>query len=80
MRTVNVNPGLPLKLWRISLGIRQYELSAQLGIAQCRLSQVEAGLRRLPPPQELKLRQLLGLDQEGGQPPAAGGDDQQPQP
>ena len=37
--------GLELKLRRIQRGLRQYEVAAQVGIAPCRLSEIEADRR-----------------------------------
>jgi transcriptional regulator with XRE-family HTH domain len=36
---------LELKLKRIRSGLRQYEVAARVGIAPCRLSEIEAGRR-----------------------------------
>ena len=52
---------LELKLMRIRLGLRQYQVAAQIGIAPCRLSEIETG-RRQPSP-ELEARILSVLQQ-----------------
>ena len=44
---------LELKLMRIKRGLRQYEVAAKVGIAPCRLSEIEIG-RREPSPELLK--------------------------
>ncbi len=41
-----------LKITRIKLGLRQYEVAAAVGIAPCRLSEIETG-RREPSPELL---------------------------
>ena len=40
------NPGLKLKLLRITRGIRQYDLAIRVGIAPNRLSEIESGRRQ----------------------------------
>lgn len=44
---------LELKLKRIKRGLRQYQVAAKVGIAPCRLSEIEAG-RRKPSPELLE--------------------------
>ena len=52
-------PGLQLKIERIRLGLRQFELAAQAGIHPSRLSLIESG-RVTPHPDELmRLREVL---------------------
>jgi len=41
--------GLELKLRRIESGLRQYEVAARVGIAPCRLSEIETGRREADP-------------------------------
>jgi transcriptional regulator with XRE-family HTH domain len=38
-----------LKLKRIRSGLRQYQVAAKVGIAPCRLSEIEAGRREADP-------------------------------
>jgi transcriptional regulator with XRE-family HTH domain len=42
-----------LKLLRIRRGLRQYQVAAKVGIAPCRLSEIETG-RREPSPELLE--------------------------
>jgi transcriptional regulator with XRE-family HTH domain len=41
--------GIDLKIARLKAGLRQYELAAQLGIPQSRLSEIESGRRYATP-------------------------------
>ena len=51
--------GLELKIIRLRVGIRQYDLAARLGILPNRLSEIESG-RREPSPELLtQLLQIL---------------------
>ncbi|MCP4611905.1 MAG: helix-turn-helix transcriptional regulator [Planctomycetes bacterium] len=56
-----MNP-MNLKIKRIKLGLRQYKVAADVGIAPCRLSEIETG-RREPSP-ELLARILKVLEDE----------------
>ncbi|MCP4609764.1 MAG: helix-turn-helix transcriptional regulator [Planctomycetes bacterium] len=49
-----------LQLIRIRAGRRQYEIAAAIGIAPCRLSEIETGRRELSP--ELLAKILKALD------------------
>ena len=57
MKAIN---GLELKVLRIRAGLRQYELAAQLGITQTKLSEIECG--RVQPSMEL-LQRILDIIQ-----------------
>ena len=52
MRKGPMDP-LELKVLRLRHGLRQYQVAAGVGIAPCRLSEIEAG-RRQPPPEVLE--------------------------
>ena len=41
--------GIDIKARRLRAGIRQYDLAARIGIYPSRLSEIEAGRRRLSP-------------------------------
>lgn len=47
------NNGIELKIARIRMGLKQYELAAKIGIAQTQLCEIEAG-RRKPSPELLE--------------------------
>ena len=55
---MNAINGLELKVLRIRAGLHQYELAAQLGITQTKLSEIECG--RVQPSTEL-LQRLLDI-------------------
>ncbi len=57
---MNAISGLELKVLRIRAGLRQYELAAQLGITQTKLSEIECG--RAQPSMEL-LQRILDIIQ-----------------
>lgn len=57
---MNAISGLELKVLRLRAGLRQYELAAQLGITQTKLSKIECG--RAQPSTEL-LQRMLGIIQ-----------------
>ncbi len=41
--------GIELKVMRIRKGLKQYAIAAAVGIAPCRLSEIEAGRRQASP-------------------------------
>ncbi|GAG09119.1 unnamed protein product, partial [marine sediment metagenome] len=53
-----------LKLMRVRRGLRQYQVAATVGIAPCRLSEIETG-RRQPDPDLLE-RILAAIEVEAG--------------
>ncbi len=55
---MNAISGLELKVLRIRAGLRQYELAAQLGITQTKLSEIECS--RAQPSKEL-LKRILDI-------------------
>ena len=61
MKTID---GLEIKIARIRVGLRQYELAARLGITQVRLSEIECGRRRLTP--ELSQHIMEALEEAQG--------------
>lgn len=50
-----------LKLSRIRLGLKQYEVAAKIGIAPSRLSEFESGRRNLPKPIIKKLEEVYAI-------------------
>ncbi|MFP4642471.1 MAG: helix-turn-helix domain-containing protein [Chloroflexota bacterium] len=51
--------GIDLKIARIKVGLRQYEVAAEVGILPSRLSEIEAG-RRMPSPMLVKrIREVI---------------------
>ena len=46
---VNKVKGLSIKIARLKVGLRQYDLAALLGIPPSRLSEFESGRRKLAP-------------------------------
>ena len=53
---------LELKVMRMKRGLRQYEVAAMVGIAPCRLSEIETG-RRQPDPELLqRIREVIEED------------------
>ena len=56
--------GLELKIARIRVGLRQYELAARVGITQTKLSEIECGRRRLTP--ELSQHIMEALEEAQG--------------
>ena len=57
---MNAIGGLELKVLRIRAGLRQYQVAAQLGITQTKLSEIECG--RVQPSTEL-LQRILDIIQ-----------------
>jgi transcriptional regulator with XRE-family HTH domain len=57
------NKGIELKIRRLRIGLKQYELAAKIGIAQTQLSEIETG-RRQPSPE---LRQRILQATKGNQ-------------
>ena len=57
---MNAIGGLELKVLRIRAGLRQYQVAAQLGITQTKLSEIECG--RVQPSMEL-LQRILDIIQ-----------------
>lgn len=43
--------GLELKIARLRVGLKQYELAARIGISPVQLSEIEAGRRKISPDQ-----------------------------
>ena len=60
---MNAIGGLEIKVGRIRAGLRQYQLAAQLGITQTKLSRIECGW--LQPSPELLERILEGIRGSG---------------
>lgn len=58
--------GLEIKVQRIRAGLRQYQLAAQLGITQTKLSRIECGWLQ-PSPQLLEhILEGIGGSSDGG--------------
>jgi transcriptional regulator with XRE-family HTH domain len=53
--------GVELKIARIRVGLKQYELAARVGITQTKLSEIECG--RLQPSPELLQRLLENVEE-----------------
>lgn len=54
-----IKRGIDLKIARIKAGLHQYEVARMIGIAQPRLSEIEAGLRQPSPELLEKLKRVL---------------------
>lgn len=51
--------GLDIKIARLKVGMRQYDLAARLGISPSRLSEIESGRRKLAPKMVKRLFKIL---------------------
>lgn len=52
-------------MWRLRLGLKQYQLAARLGVPQTIIYEIEVGKRQLSPELEHKISQVLkGVEDE----------------
>lgn len=51
---------IELKVKRIKAGLRQYQVAAEVGVAPCRLSEIETGRRQPSPELVQRILEVIG--------------------